>query len=257
MPYRKIQLVNGEIYHIIIKRISNELLFENIDDYYRGIFSVYEFNNANPVEIRNRRYKIASLKKALRRPDLRKAYGGRVSVNSSGIIIPDERDRLVEVLLFCFMPTHIHLLLRQLKDNGISLYIKKMGGGYARYFKDKHQIEQRGYFFQDRFKAVHIKNDNQLRTVFVYIHINPTSLIEPGWKEKGIKNPEKVIKFLEKEYRWSSLWDYLGKKNFPSVTKRDFILKIMDGEKGCEEAVRNWIRYKSKDIKEFSDISLE
>ncbi len=70
------------------------------------------------------------------------------------------------------------------------------------------------------------------------------SLIEPGWKENGIKYPEKAIRFLEEEYRWSSFFDFLGKKNFSSVTARDFLLDLMGGEQGCREAIKNWIEYK-------------
>jgi len=103
MPYRKLQFVNGEIYHIVIRRISDELLFKDIDDYYRGIFSIYEFNNIKPVVIRERRRLRAEIKKAI------KANRERVSEI-------DNRDKLVEVLLFFLMPNHIHLLVRQLKE---------------------------------------------------------------------------------------------------------------------------------------------
>src|SRR3989339_678477 len=55
MPRRKEQFVTGEIYHIVIRAIDNNLIFKDLNDYYRGIFSIYEFNNAIPVNIFNRR----------------------------------------------------------------------------------------------------------------------------------------------------------------------------------------------------------
>lgn len=131
--------------------------------------------------------------------------------------------------------------------------MSKLGIGYGGYFNRKYGRE--GHVFQKRFTAVHIKNEDQLKTVFVYIHTNPISLIEPKWKEIGIKNSEKVIKFLE-NYKWSSYPDYIGKKNFPSVTDREFILKIIDGEEGCKEFVESWVRYKGK-IREFVELTLE
>ena len=247
MPYRKIPLVNNEIYHIVARRVGDELLFRDINDYYRGIFSIYEFNNADTVSIFRRRRKIQALKDKFRK---------NVQDPTSYIFIPDERDKLVELLTFCFMPNHIHLLVRQLKDNGISMYMKKMEGGYARYFKERYEIKRKGYFFQDRFNSVHIKDDNQLMVTFVYIHINSISLIEPKWKEIGIKYPEKAIEFLEKKYKWSSYQDYIGKPNFASVTEREFMLELMGGEQGCKDAVEDWIRHK-REIKEFSEVSLE
>ena len=38
----------------------------------------------------------------------------------------------------------------------------------------------------------------QFKNVFTYIHANPISLIESGWKEKGIENPKKVIDIIGK-----------------------------------------------------------
>ena len=74
------------------------------------------------------------------------------------------------------------------------------------------------------------------------------ALIEPGWKERGVVNVEKSINFLENKYRWSSYWDCLGKKNFPSIIEKekDFILEILGGQEGCKEAVDQWIKYKGE-----------
>jgi len=243
MPYRRQQFVNGEIYHIVLRRIDDNLIFKDIGDYYRGIFSIYEFNNSNPVSIKERRKIRARFKK-------NQSARGRASGTEEE---EDKRDKLVEVLAFCFMPNHIHLLLRQLKDDGISKFMSKVGTGYGGYFNRKYN--RKGYVFQNRFSAVHIKDDNQLKIVFVYIHTNPIALIEPNWKDNGIKDSEKAIKFL-KSYRWSSYPDYIEKKNFPSVTERDFILEIMSGEQNCREFIEHWVKYKGE-IRESSTLALE
>ena len=166
----------------------------------------------------------------------------------------DERENLVEILSFCFMPNHIHLLLKQIENNGITKFMTKVGTGYAGYFNRKYQ--RKGYVFQNRFRDVHIKSDDQLKTIFNYIHCNPVSLIEPGWKELGVKNIKKVKHFLENKYRWSSYFDFINKKNFPSVTKRDFMLEFMGGSQGCKESVKSWIDYK-KDLNQFPEILLD
>ena len=243
MPIRKEQLVNNEIYHIVIRGIADSLIFKNISDYYRGIFSIYEFNDIKPVEIRERRQDRLRIKR------MNKIYRSPPSA-------VDIRDLLVEILAFCFMPNHIHLLLRQLKDGGITKFMSKLETGYAKYFRQKYGQISKGYFFQGRFVSVHIKTDEQLKIVFVYLHTNPTSIIEPKWKEIGIKDPKKVIKFLENDYRWSSYFDYLGKKNFPSVTEREFMLKVMGGEQGCKDFMENWIKYKGE-IREFPELILD
>ena len=244
------EFINNEIYHITLRRVGNELLFGDIDDYYRGIFYIYECNTTKPITIRERRKVRERFKQVV------KSSTNQINEET---IWKDERDLLVEVLAFCLMPNHIHLLLRQLKDKGISKYIQKIASGYPLYFKRKYQIVLRGHFFQDRFHAVHIKNDDYLRVVFTYIHTNPTLLVEPEWKRKGVKEPEKVIEFLE-DYKWSSYQDYIGKKNFPSVTQRDFILEVMGGIEGCQEWINNWIKYQGqvrKIMEKFSHLSLD
>jgi len=231
MPYRKQQFTEGGIYHITLRGIDNNLIFKNIDDYYRGIFSIYEFNNKKSVSILKRRRDIKAGKNKLL-----KVGRGPASAKL------DLRDKLVEVLTFCFMPNHIHLLLRQITKGGITKFLSKVGTGFAGYFNRKYG--RKGYVFQNRFRSVYIKDDEQLKTVFAYIHSNPVSLIEPKWKESGIKNLKKVIKFLE-DYKWSSYLDYIGKKNFPSVTDRKFLSETMNGGKGCREFINDWIKYKS------------
>jgi len=262
MPYRKEQFVNGEIYHIVVKGIDGNEIFKDIDDNYRGVFSIYEFNNAKQVSIKDRRKARAAEKSRIKeikainkefQKILIETSRGPTSGKSTSGKLGDSRDKLVEVLAFCIMPNHLHLLVRQLKDKGISKFMAKLGTGYGGYFNRKYNHQ--GHVFLRQFTAVHIENEEQLKTVFVYIHTNPISLIEPKWKEKGIENSKKAIKFLE-GYKWSSYLDYIGKKNFPSVTDREFILKIMGDKQGCKEFVEGWIKYKGE-IKEFPEIALE
>lgn len=226
---------NNEIYHVVIRGVGDSVIFCDENDYYRGIFSLFEFNDKHAVLIRERR-----------RHRLKAKKKGNEQFSA-------KRELLVEILAFCFMPNHIHLLLRQIKDNGISDFMRKLGTGYAVYFNNKYG--RKGHLFQGKFQAIHIESEEQLKNVFVYIHTNPVSLIEPGWKENGIKNPNKVIKFLE-NYKWSSYQDYIGKKNFPSVTERSFFSEILGEENGCRNAVEEWVKYKGE-IKNFGNIVLE
>lgn len=248
MPYRKTQFINDEVYHIVMRRIGDKPLFLGKDDYYRGIFSLYEFNNMHPVEILKRRRDRLVEKKRLA-----KIGGDRVSAELK--LVADRREKLVDILAFALMPNHIHILVRQLKDGGITKFINKVGAGYPAYFRKKHNIKEKGYFFQSRFISVPIKTDEQLIAVFVYIHTNPISLVESGWKRGRVKNITKAIEFLE-NYKWSSYQDYLGKKNFPSVTDRDFLTEMTGGEKKIKALVKEWMSQK-KEIKIMDEVVLE
>ena len=236
MAYQRPVLVNSEIYHVVSRSVGNTTVFDAEEDFYRGIFSIYEFNNDNRVNIWERRRERAIEKKKL----------GPTSLTQKN------RDMFVEVLAFSFMPNHLHLILRQLKDDGISKFMQKFGTGYANYFNEKHK--RQGHLF-NKFRAVHIKDDNQLKTAFVYVHTNLISMVEPGWKEKGIENPNKVIDFLENNKRHSYM-DYLDKKNFPSVTQRDFLSETMGGAEGCKTYVDAWINHK-KELNDWAEVVLE
>lgn len=239
MSYIKPPLVNNEIYHIVSRAVGDTVVYVDESDFYRGIFSIYEFNTNKKVEIWERRRARNIFKKNVGRP------------TSHISEYPDERDKLVEVLAFSFMPNHLHLILKQLKDNGITEFMKKVSGGYAKYFNEKYQ--RMGHLF-NKFRAVHIEDDNQLRNAFLYVHVNLISIIEPGWKERGIKNPKKVKEFLENNKRHSYV-DYLGKKTFPSVTQRDFFLEFMGGPEGCRAGIDSWIKNRNK--LDFEESALE
>jgi len=227
MPYRKQHFENEQTYHVILRAIDNNLLFKDENDYYRGIFSIYEFNNANPVTIQKRREERARFKKS------------RERVSTTEV---DKRERLVDVLAFCLMPNHLHLLLKQIKDYGITKFMMKVGAGFGGYFNRKYH--RKGHVFQNRFVDVWIDGLDHFKTIFVYIHTNPVALIEPKWKELGVLDSERAIEFIE-SYKWSSYQDYLGKYNFPSVTQRDFLDDLI-GAGSYSMLVNAWINEKKK-----------
>ncbi len=204
---------------------------------------MYEFNNAKAVAIKDRRKARLHFKKNFKK------------AKENPPLFIDSRDKLVEVAAFCFMPNHLHLLIRQLKDGGITKFMRKLGAGYGRYFNTKY--ERKGHVFQNTFVAVHIEDDNQLEIVFAYIHSNALSLIVPKWKERGVGNLEKAVHFLE-NYKWSSLQDYIGKPNFSSVTEREFLSELIGGGRGCKKFIKDWLRYRGQ-VKEekFNRLMLE
>ena len=230
MSFRKTTFENGEIYHIVLRSVEGIKIIRDVSDYFRIIFGLYEFNNKKPVSIWQRRRN-------------KKQQTNSLKMVQGQALHHFEREVLVEIFAFCIMPNHIHLLLRQTKEGGITRFLQKLGTGYAMYFNKKYN--RMGHLFQGSFRAVRIKNDKQLQTVFVYIHTNPVSLIVPKWKEKGIDNIEKVIKFLE-SYKWSSYLDYIGKKNFPSITERNFLLEVIGGIKESKKFVKDWLTQKKK-----------
>ena len=240
MASKRPQLVNGEIYHIFNRGVEKRNIFQQISDYFRFIFCLYELNDKNLVKMRTR----------LKEQKQRKNTGRTRAIR---------RKPLVEILAFCLMPNHYHLVLRQLVDGGISLFMKKLGDSYVGYFNQKYNRKGMGSLFQGRFKAIHIKTNDQLINLICYIFTNPIELLEESWKEVGVANPQKAIEYLG-SYRWSSYLDCLGKPNFPSVTERDFLMRVFRGPANIKKFVEGWILYKAqlrKNYQKIKNLTLE
>jgi REP element-mobilizing transposase RayT len=242
MAYRKEKFDNGDIAHLVMKGVEGRSIFSDENDYFRAVFSIYEFNDINPANIQKRRKNRNSFKKKMRL--------GQTSPH-----FEDNRDRMVDLLAFCFMGNHMHLLVRQLRDNGTTEYARKIGTGYGGYFNRKNN--RKGHLFQDTFKAVKIKTDEQLKIVFAYIHTNPISLIYKDWKKIKIDSNklDEVVNFV-KNYKWSSCSDYIGINNFPSVTQRDFLIDLFGSRDSCKEFIESYIEAKGES-KEYAELFLE
>ena len=244
MPIKRPQFVNGEIYHIIVRGIAGQKIFLQEKDYLRYFFNLYRFNDKKVVV---RDYSFQKTIPIILRDGFPQMLETRQEIS---------RDLLVEVLGICLMPNHIHLLVRQLADGGISLFFQKMGG-YSSYFNKKYQ--RFGSLFQRPFKIVHIKDNNQLLIVVTYIHLNPVGLIEPDWKIKGIFNPQRIIEFLEL-YSWSSYMHYLGKKDLTWLINSDFLNQILKTPEDFRSFVKARINHKNKlnsFLEESKNFSLE
>lgn len=229
-------ITTNEIYHIYNRGVEKRKIFLDEEDYLRFIHDLFEFNDINPT------------------PNL--TYYLKSQFKSKEVGLPkiekESRKLLVEILVFCLMPNHFHLMVKQKVDGGITLFMRKLGTGYTNYFNQKYK--RVGPLFQGKYKIVHLYQDAHFLYLPYYIHLNPLELIIPEWKEQGIKNIKKAMRFLEK-YRWSSFLDYIGYKNFPSVTQRQFLLKLFNGAENYKKDTIRWIN--NININENKDIILE
>lgn len=173
-----------------------------------------------------------------------------VSKARKDILVPDP---LVNILAYALVKNHFHLILRQICESGVSRFMHKLGTGFAGYINRKYG--RAGHLFQGRFRAVHIKNEDQARHIFVYVHTNTLELIEPGWRERGIKNKNRAINFLEKSFL-TSYPEYLSRNRELSLVDKSFFLKLLEGSGGCRRFVENWILHKAE-IANFGNIHLE
>jgi len=211
-------LVSGETYHVYNRGIDGRRLFLCKGDYYRFIHDLYEFNDE--ASVLNAKFHC-----------------------SKGWLKRDEKDRkkrklLVDILAFCLMPTHFHLMLRQRVDGGISKFMQKIGTGYARYFNTK--LERKGGLFQGTYQVKLIDKENYFIYLPHYIHLNPLDCLGINWREGKVDDIKKAKDFLG-SYRWSSYLDYVGKKNFPSIINREIVSEIIEDAGDYKKLIEDWL----------------
>jgi putative transposase len=115
----------------------------------------------------------------------------------------------VELLAYCLMPNHFHLLIKQYSSDNMQDFIRSLCTRYSMYFNKKY--DRVGSLFQGPYKGVLINNDNYLLHLSRYIHLNPSEYTD------------------DLEGAYSSYADYLRIRN-TSWVKPDFILKFFENQ---------------------------
>lgn len=133
----------------------------------------------------------------------------------------------INIISFCVMDNHAHLLLNIKKIEDMSMFMKNANERYALFYnKIKNRV---GYVFRNRYRSEPICDERYLYQCILYIHRNP---IKAGITERL------------NEYKYSSTMEYSIRK----VNKilNDNLLKFAD-QRDIEEV-------KFIDIKEVQDI---
>jgi len=221
-----------EIYHVLNRGVDKRTIFEDKQDYFRFIHDLYEFNDQERSELNYYKFR---------------DYGANGKIAKA-----EKKDKklLVDILAFCLMPNHYHLMLSPRVEKGIPQFMQKVGMGYSKYFNQKYKRE--GTLFQGRHKHILISNDAHFLHLPFYIHFNPLDLTYPEWRKNKVSDPKKALEFL-KSYRWSSHLDYLGIKNFPSILNMKPLMEIFGNNKDYEKLVENYL----KDIQIDPEMTLE
>lgn len=131
---------------------------------------------------------------------------------------------LFDVLIYCLMPNHFHLLLQSLVDQGISVGIGKLLNSYTKYFNVRY--ERVGPVFQGPFKSVPIDNDEQLLQTFRYIALNPFA----AKLEKTVGS-----------FQWNGYLDYLKPTSLICETKT--IRKLIGTSEQIQSFVNDYADY--------------
>lgn len=227
---RKVKFEQGKIYHVFNRGVEKRDIFLSDGDRWRFLQGMYLFNDESVTT--NLLYRLEKEKGRMHFGILRDY------MKKEGI----ERKPLVRIMADCLKPTHFHLLLEEIQENGISHFMHKLGIGYTGFFNTKY--ERVGPLFQGAFKAVEIKKDEQLYYIIAYINvINPGQELEPELKTTA-KDPEEIIRFIE-HYPWSTHLEYLGKRD-SIITDKGIAAELFPTPKSYLGFVRDILNGKQK-----------
>jgi len=208
------EYVAGGYYHIYNRGVNKRIIFKDQKDY--STFLSY-------------------LKTYLTPPPTADLQGLTLQVSPSKI--PNNYFQEIELLAYCLMPNHFHLLVKQNSEHAISQFTKSITMKYVQYFNAKHK--RVGPLFQGRYKAIHVENEYYLTYLSKYIHRNPLDL--PVFRKNKLKKLE--------SYKYSSYPNYLKLFNQSWINTKD-ILDLFSSTK-TSNTYQNFV-----DISEGDDITL-
>ncbi len=225
--------------HVVNRGVDKRDIFLDDQDYARFLHNMFVCNDTDG---RNPNWS-----RTLKRSDqMMDPAGSSFSRKGRGRLL------IVDVLAFCLMPNHYHLLLRERSEGGVSAFMRRLSTAYAKYFNEKY--ERSGALFEGRYKLTPVEHEHHFLYLPYYIHLNPLDLHMPEWRTEGVSDPDAALVRLE-EHRWSSHLDYMGIENLPSVTQREFLTAVFAQEGGYEVGLREWLG--DFDTTPLEDIPLE
>jgi putative transposase len=197
---KKKDLHTNQIYHVFTKSIFKFIIFRNKEEFERMIDLIWFYKKEKPP---------------IRYSAFLQLKDKEVFLSNNSV----QENNLVQIIAYCIMPTHIHLILKQLKDGGISLFLGNVLNSYSRYFNSK--TKRKGPLWESRFKSVSVDTDEQLLHLTRYVHLNPVTAYL-------VKKPEEwkyssYTEYTDKNYTGKEICNYQGLMDIKSIEYKEFV----------------------------------
>ena len=152
------------------------------------------------------------------------------------LILENQEKFNINVISFCIMSNHLHLLIKFNQPKDLSMYMHKINTIYAIYYNKKHN--RTGYVYKDRFHSQIIKDIKHLQNAIVYIHNNPVKA--------------KICNKVD-EYEFSSYLNFWEEKQEEAINifySQDYYNKIHNRNDYEVEYISNFEKISEEDAKE-------
>lgn len=137
----------------------------------------------------------------------------------------------LEIVAYCLMGNHFHLLVYQDADHTtISAFMKSVLTAYSMYFNLRYK--KSGHVFQGVFRASRIGDEAYLAHISRYIHLNPETYLTYKWSSlkyylgeptPGWLHLERVLDMTSEQYR-TYLEDYTDRRKLLKEIKDELAL---------------------------------
>lgn len=202
--------IPNSIYHIYNRGVEKRIVFTDDQDYKVFLNYLKEYLSPSSTGLQGSTLQYQKTR------DLTSKYFGEI-----------------ELLAFCLMPNHFHLLIKQKNADSIKKFTKSLFTRYSMYFNKKYK--RVGPLFQGIYKATNAISEDYLLDLTKYIHLNP-------------------IENLVEAY--SSYKDYLGLTNTVWVNKSIVLDKFKDNAFVKFHKIKSYKEFVENFRDEIEDITL-
>ena len=143
----------------------------------------------------------------------------------------------VELLTYCLMPNHWHLVVRPTTDQALGRLMGWVGVTHVRRHHEHYRTRGGGHLYQGRFKSFPVAEDDYFLALCRYVEANPL-------RARLVEQAE--------QWRWSGLWRraHRGKglcmvelpverpRNWRELVNEEMIEKQLDGLRECVQRGR-------------------
>lgn len=116
-----------------------------------------------------------------------------------------EQLRLVNIVAFCLVENHFHLILQELSEGNIPRFMQRLGIGMAKKYNERYK--ESGSLFQGAYRSKTITDDRYFRYVSTYVQLKNALDMYPGGHANARKDFDSAYSWACK-FPYSSLGDY-------------------------------------------------
>lgn len=160
-----------------------------------------------------------------------------------------ERNPLIEIIDFCLHSNHYHLLIRQIKEDGILNFMRRFPNSVSR----RHNLIHggTGSVFQGPYQIRKIESNSDLYNTGMYVRVKNLFERYPKGGIEGAKyNFDDAYNWALKD-EFSSFADYFGNRNSPILEKSFMEENFKDLNKNeLKKIVREYLNNYEKIITE-------